>query len=69
MNAVLMKTHIKTSRRTFVRNTASGFAALATWSTAAFAADRTPAPKSYLSKAARMKLGTVTYNLAKDWDI
>ena len=28
-----------------------------------------PPPQSFLSQPPRMKLGTVTYNLAKDWDI
>src|SRR5688572_12668621 len=27
------------------------------------------APKSFVVKPSKMKLGTVTYNLAKDWDI
>src|SRR5688572_19167223 len=27
------------------------------------------APKSFVIKPSRMKLGTVTYNLAKDWDL
>src|SRR5437773_1051011 len=62
---------MKTSRRTFLQSTASGIAALGAWSSTAFAAERTTAtaPKSFLSKPPRMKLGTVTYNLAKDWDI
>src|SRR5262249_30192357 len=45
--------------------------ALGVWPSTAFAAERVSAtaPKSFLSKPSRMKLGTVTYNLAKDWDV
>src|SRR5262245_16598284 len=70
-SAILMKTPMKTSRRAVLQPTASGVAALGTWSSVGFAADRanSAAPKNYLVKPPRMKVGTVTYNLAKDWDI
>ena len=60
---------MNTSRRNFLRQSALGAGALAASSVRA--AD--PAPKPILPRPApakaTMKLGTVTYNLAKDWDV
>lgn len=59
---------MNTNRRQFLSTAALGYAALAASSPAA----ETPAVlKSGMkfSRPARMKLGTVTYNLAKDWDV
>jgi sugar phosphate isomerase/epimerase len=54
--------HVKTKRREFLGRAAVGLAAVTTQlPTRARAAEAV--------KTSRLKLGTVTYNLAKDWDI
>ncbi len=60
---------MKTTRRTFVRRSLATLAAAATLPGIAAekpAATRSP---SFLTAKPKMKLGTVTYNLAQDWDI
>jgi sugar phosphate isomerase/epimerase len=59
---------MNTHRRQFLQTAALGAAAFAA---PARAAEKTAALKSGMtfSKPSGMKLGTVTYNLAKDWDI
>lgn len=59
---------MNTHRRQFLQTAALGAAAFAA---PARAAEKSAALKSGMtfSKPATMKLGTVTYNLAKDWDI
>jgi sugar phosphate isomerase/epimerase len=61
---------MNSSRRQFLRQSALGLGSLAALTPGATAAERNskPAP-SFLTGRPRMKLGTVTYNLAKDWDI
>src|SRR6266545_1423434 len=59
---------MKTHRRDFLKAAglrlgAAGFSVRST-----FAAE-TPKPPSFIGRPARMKLGTVTYNIAKDWDV
>ena len=59
---------MKTRRRDFLKSAgltlgAAGFSARSTF------ADETSKPPSFISRPAKMKLGTVTYNLAKDWDV
>ena len=56
---------MKANRRDFLRNIGLGSAALAT--APAWAAETKPT--TFLTKAPTMKLGTVTYQLAQDWDI
>lgn len=60
---------MRTTRRNFLKKSALGAGVLGLLP--ASAADKSPAPKSlgFLLKSPKMKLGTVTYNLAKDWDI
>lgn len=69
---------MNTNRRQFLKNTALGLGSLGLLSTGALAAEprpgktaANPAPgdKSNFAKPSRMHLGTVTYNLAMDWDI
>lgn len=67
---------MKTSRRQFLTSAAAGVAALPLLASVAGAAEskekakKAPAaPLPSLAKKSRMKLGTVTYNLAMDWDI
>lgn len=59
---------MNSNRRQFLATAALGSAALAASSPAA---EKSPALKSGMkfSQPAKMHLGTVTYNLAKDWDI
>ncbi len=59
---------MKTTRRSFLASAAISGAALALARETAFAAQN-PRPTSFLSGPPRMKLGTVTYNLAQDWDV
>src|SRR5262245_21910614 len=64
-----------TNRRHFLRDSALGAGVLGLFP--ALAADKAPAPQraaaqtapSFLTGQPKMKLGTVTYNLAQDWDI
>jgi sugar phosphate isomerase/epimerase len=60
---------MNTTRRNFLRNSALGAGVLGLLP--AVAADRAAPLKSpgFLLRPPRMRLGTVTYNLAKDWDI
>src|SRR5438045_1100063 len=53
---------MQTNRRGFVK-TAATVAAVSLFP--ANAAE----PKTFISSATKMKLGTVTYNIAKDWDV
>jgi sugar phosphate isomerase/epimerase len=55
------------TRRRFIQSAALQAGALALLRSPASAAQ--PAPKSYVTGTSGMKLGTVTYNLGKDWDI
>jgi len=58
---------MNTSRRAFLASATT----LGTLAVAASAAAPAPALKSGMkfSRPSKMKLGTVTYNLAKDWDV
>ena len=61
---------MKTNRRHFLRRSALGAGMLGLLP--AWAAEPVASPKktpSFLTGQPKMKLGTVTYNLAKDWDI
>jgi sugar phosphate isomerase/epimerase len=61
---------MKPSRRQFLRQSTLGLGALAALTPGALAAEKSSKPvQSFLTGRSRMKLGTVTYNLAKDWDI
>ena len=59
---------MKTNRRQFLRTAGLGLGAASVLATPLRAADVGP-PKSFIRKTPTMHLGTVTYNLAKDWDI
>jgi sugar phosphate isomerase/epimerase len=59
---------MKTNRRTFFRTTGLGLGTLSFLTLEARAAEARK-QTSFLSHPSRMKLGTVTYNLAKDWDV
>jgi sugar phosphate isomerase/epimerase len=56
---------MKISRRNFVRRSALALGALAA---SARAAEKEPAP-SFITEKSKYRLGTVTYNIAKDWDV
>ncbi|HTD65621.1 MAG TPA: twin-arginine translocation signal domain-containing protein [Candidatus Limnocylindria bacterium] len=58
---------MKSTRRSFLKAAAFTGAALAL-TRESFAAEAA-GQKSFLVRAPRMKLGTVTYNLAQDWDV
>jgi len=59
---------MKTNRRKFLAQSAVGAGVLGLLP--AFAADKVaPKPAGFLIRPPAMKLGTVTYNLAQDWDI
>ena len=60
---------MKTNRRNFLTQSALGAGVLGLLP--AFAAEKTLAakPSGFLTRQPAMKLGTVTYNLAQDWDI
>ena len=60
---------MNTTRRSFLKTSALGTALLSTLP--AFAADKATSgkPAGFLTRQPTMKLGTVTYNLAQDWDI
>ena len=58
---------MKSSRRNFLKRAGVAAGALGLGDRAALAASARPG--SFLAKAPQMKLGTVTYNLAQDWDI
>src|SRR3989454_7349745 len=54
------------SRRDFLRTTGLGLGALGWRSQAAFAAENQP---TTFARPSKIRLGLVTYNLAKDWDV
>src|ERR1044072_8517791 len=58
-------TDSKSSRRRFLRTAGLGLGALGYASRAALGAE----PTVSYAKPAKIRLGTVTYNLAKDWDV
>lgn len=59
---------MNSTRRSFLKAAAFAGAAFAIARRSAFAAEAAGA-KSFLTRRPRMKLGTVTYNLAQDWDV
>jgi sugar phosphate isomerase/epimerase len=59
---------MKSTRRSFLQIAALTGTALAVGRTSGFAAEA-DRRKSFVVRAPRMKLGTVTYNLAQDWDV
>lgn len=68
---------MKSNRRQFITSTALGLASLPLLASVAGAAEKAKAPAKKapvapapsLAKKSKMKLGTVSYNLAMDWDI
>jgi len=58
---------MKSNRRNFLKRAGIAAGALGLGNRAALAASARQA--NFLAKAPQMKLGTVTYNLAQDWDI
>jgi sugar phosphate isomerase/epimerase len=65
---------MKTNRRLFLQNASLGLASLSLASTTLSGAEpkakKAPAvPAQSFARKSKMKLGTVTYNLAMDWDI
>jgi sugar phosphate isomerase/epimerase len=59
-----------TTRRQFLHTTALGLGALSLPAAPAWAADaKAAAPAPSLARKSPMRLGTVTYNLAAEWDI
>jgi sugar phosphate isomerase/epimerase len=66
---------MKSNRRDFLKNTSLSLASLSLASAALTAAEpkqkakAAAAPLPSLAKKSKMKLGTVTYNLAMDWDV
>jgi sugar phosphate isomerase/epimerase len=56
---------MKSNRREFLRNVSLTTAAVSVAAASASAAE----PKTFLAKQPKMKLGTVTYQLAQNWDI
>ena len=59
---------MKQNRRFFLKTATLTGAALAVGRGPAQAAEAA-SPKNFLTRAPQMKLGTVTYNLAQDWDV
>jgi len=59
---------MKTHRRQFLKSAGLTLGAATVLGRPAFAAEATAQP-SFINRPPKMKLGTVTYNLAKDWDI
>ena len=57
---------LKPNRRMFLRRVSLGLGALGFARQAAFAADK---PAASFARRSKIRLGTVTYNLAKDWDV
>lgn len=68
MNAQSSQLH-PSSRRGFLSTLTAGAALSFTAAKARAQKAFSPEPKSFQTKRSPMKLGTVTYNLAKDWDI
>ena len=68
---------MKTSRRQFLQTASVSLGSLGLLTTAALAAEpkakakaKSPAaPSPSFAKKSKMRLGTVTYNLAMDWDV
>jgi len=61
---------MKTSRRKFLKSAGLTLATTSVLGRSMFAAETTAAGQtSFIRQPPKMKLGTVTYNLAKDWDI
>jgi sugar phosphate isomerase/epimerase len=61
---------MKSSRRHFLHTASAGLGALGLLSARAFAAEPNPQPAApSFARKSKMRLGTVTYNLAMDWDI
>ena len=57
---------LKPNRRMFLRTAGLGLGALGFARQAAFAANK---PAASFARRSKIRLGTVTYNLAKDWDV
>ena len=57
---------MKTTRRIFLKAASLGSVALAMTQSRGWTAEKAPI---FLTRPPRMKLGTVTYNLAQDWDV
>jgi sugar phosphate isomerase/epimerase len=60
---------MKANRRKFLVQSALGAGVLGLWPGSAAEKPFTDRPAGFLIRAPAMKLGTVTYNLAQDWDI
>ena len=59
---------MKTHRRDFLKSAGLTLGAVSFLGRSSFAAG-TPEPPSFIIHPSRMKLGIVTYNIAKDWDV
>jgi sugar phosphate isomerase/epimerase len=59
---------MKTHRRDFLKTTSLALGAAGVLGRSAFAAETSRQP-SFILRPSKMKLGIVTYNIAKDWDI
>ncbi len=59
---------MKTNRRQFLKSAGLGVGTLGVLNQTAFAQDPSR-PKTFVTGSPKMKLGTVTYNIAKDWDV
>src|SRR5436309_2992 len=59
---------MKTHRRDFLKASGLTLGATGLLGRSAFAAESSKQP-SFISRPSKMKLGTVTYNIAKDWDV
>ena len=59
---------MKTDRRQFLKAACLGVGTVAALSPCSRAAE-SPKPASFVTGPPKMKLGTVTYNIAKDWDV
>ena len=57
---------LKTNRRDFLQRAGLGLGALGFAAQAVLAAEK---PAASFARPSKIRLGTVTYNLAKDWDI
>jgi hypothetical protein len=69
-NSFNFQSSMKTHRRQFLKGTGMTLAAAGLWGRSTFAAATADGgPTSFIRQPPRMKLGTVTYNIAKDWDI
>ena len=59
---------MKTRRREFLKAAGLTLGAAGFFGRSTFAAE-TSKPSSFILRPSRMKLGIVTYNIAKDWDV